>query len=1150
MPQLSTSLSCRRFASYYRVSCLDGQTYQSQPIKDSIAVSLDGIKNGYIPDEAKLKCDRLRHQAKQKGLIESENDAISVVIQCATYVKSKDRGFLTSSNYPNEICAIVTTAMLTPDGQIIPSSTHPMVPRELLGPSENLSLALVNEFDGYLAKNESQFEEAPAWSKFIDRIGSMQSAMFGSRPLAEGYESVDNIYISLQLKLSGMIDTVVRAYDRLERLDKAKKTPLFDMLVGACKARHALPPSQLATISLRTGQMKAEFSLASAQRDTLGAALNLQDGEILALNGPPGTGKTTLLQSVVASLFTRAALLDLPAPLIVGASANNQAVTNIIESFSAEAETPTSEDLLAQEGFMTRWLPRAGEGLGFGLYMASKSKAANTPYLTPDKFDSILHGPGAADTERHYVQSAQRALNGLGKGATLQSTIEHLKKELQLTADQLNLVQQLATELINIDPKCLDSIEGMDELLAQEQQLKSERHSLEQMLHEWMGVIADEGWVQTLLASFGPFKRKRQAQLHHFLSRHQATLQVDQAEWSTLSAQIEHVLAGVTARYQEGRQKVATYQRWVNETRLYCKDATPLSIRQIDERLDVSLRAYAFWLAVHIFEGRWIQEMKETFWSGKSGPWERSGQGVLTRLRLKAMLTPCLVSTFHSLPQSFKYIQGKDKEGNWIESSFFNEIDLLIVDEAGQISPEIAAGSFALAKKALIVGDTLQIEPVWSVPDLVDKSNWVRFIGGPEPDASAFEAFKERGAASSNGSLMRMAQEATAFSLDQGLPAGMYLFEHRRCVEPIIEYCNDLCYQGMLSPQRAESSVNRKELGLPAMGWAYVQGASQTNGSSRSNPEEAKVIAVWVAENLARLKCFYGKPIEEILAVVTPFKAQMSEVRAAFRALNLPEKITIGTVHALQGAERDIVLFSTVYTLRDGRNYFFDQSPNMLNVAVSRAKDSFLVFGDTQILDERTSKPSGVLAKHLFSNQGNEIIIDPSWSARQEFQSKAGDYTVIRTLEGHRQALKKALGDAQEDIIIVSPWITHNALEQDGILNLLEAASKRNVRCTIFYDKALNEKTEQRQALAQSQSEQLVKQLKQAGAHVHALHNLHAKEIFVDDCYLLMGSFNWLSSPRGGPWVRHEVSTRYQGPLVGSEKKAELDALMSLKIKQ
>jgi superfamily I DNA and/or RNA helicase len=81
-----------------------------------------------------------------------------------------------------------------------------------------------------------------------------------------------------------------------------------------------------------------------------------------------------------------------------------------------------------------------------------------------------------------------------------------------------------------------------------------------------------------------------------------------------------------------------------------------------------------------------------------------------------------------------------------------------------------------------------------------------------------------------------------------------------------------------------------------------------------------------------------------------------------------PFGMKIGTIHALQGAERPIVIFSTVYSGNDiGKGYFFDRDnkPNMLNVAVSRAKDCFIVFGNRDIFKENGNTPSSKLIKFL-----------------------------------------------------------------------------------------------------------------------------------------------------------------------------------------
>jgi superfamily I DNA and/or RNA helicase len=72
-------------------------------------------------------------------------------------------------------------------------------------------------------------------------------------------------------------------------------------------------------------------------------------------------------------------------------------------------------------------------------------------------------------------------------------------------------------------------------------------------------------------------------------------------------------------------------------------------------------------------------------------------------------------------------------------------------------------------------------------------------------------------------------------------------------------------------------------------------------------------------------------------------------------------------VHALQGAERPIVILSMVYGPGDVGTMFFDRDnkPNMLNVAVSRAQDNFIVFANTRILNNNARTPSGILSNHL-----------------------------------------------------------------------------------------------------------------------------------------------------------------------------------------
>lgn len=424
---------------------------------------------------------------------------------------------------------------------------------------------------------------------------------------------------------------------------------------------------------------------------------------------------------------------------------------------------------------------------------------------------------------------------------------------------------------------------------------------------------------------------------------------------------------------EEIRSKIETLRNEYSAFEKY-KAAMPDSafeqfdLCQFNDLLD-RVRYAEFWLAVHYYESRWLIESNPISAKQKGKTFENVLDDMYHRL---AMISPCMVMTFFMLPKQFYAYDGNDKKHYYM----YNYIDLLIVDEAGQMSPEIAAASFSLAKKAIIVGDEEQIPPVWGTPRALDIAMAVS--NGVIESRSDYCKLEENGLNCSQSSVMRVAALSCPYKKYKG---SLFLSEHRRCYDEIIEYCNKLVYESKLEPKRGTFANDEKNClkgVLPALGFKQVTAEnSQRAAGSRQNKAEAEAIAVWLKERYEDiLKCYMKEERldkREVLGIITPFRGQSFLIRRYIKKMlsDYSDFIDVGTVHTFQGAERKVIIFSAVYGNKDGC-WFINRSSNLMNVAVSRAKDSFLVFADKECLAGGEKTAAGLLKKMVFTN-GEEI---------------------------------------------------------------------------------------------------------------------------------------------------------------------------------
>ncbi|EFB3795499.1 DNA helicase [Escherichia coli] len=1101
-------------------------------------------------------------------------ETVDVILRPKVYFRLLQHGKDRSAGAPDIVTPIVTPALLSREGFLYPTPAT-SIPRDLLEPLPKgaFSIGEIGQYDKYktihtsfsincddgIDKTAETDEEREAryaalqqeWRQYLDDSERLLKNVAGDwikNP--EQYELAEHGYIVKTAQSGGACFHILSLYDHL--LVCKKVVPLFNRFASreVHAAESLLAPG--AKFSDRLGHSGDKFPLAKAQRDALSHFLDARHGDILAVNGPPGTGKTTLVLSIIATQWARAALEKSEPPVIIATSTNNQAVTNIIEAFGKDFSQGTG----AMAG---RWLP---ELKSFGAYFPSSTRKAEAAkkYQTEDFFNQVESKEYVEDALLFYLEKAKAAFPEKDCSSP-EKVIELLHGQLAAKSEQLirlNATWQTlsqvraARELIANDiEQYLDNLNKL--LSGQEQKITL----LKSAKTEWKKYRAGESLIYSLFSWLPVVRSKRQYQIQLFLEDKLGAL-IAGNQWSdpeTIERNIDGLLNSAEREQTTYRQQIDSaheiilkeqqaVQEWQRlALNLGYEGDEELSFSQADELADTQIRFPAFLLTTHYWEGRWLMDMAsiDDLQEEKK---KKGAKGVTARWQRRMKLTPCVVMTCYMLPGNMQISEHKGQR-KFEKSYLYDFADLLIVDEAGQVLPEVAAASFALAKKALVIGDTEQLPPIWSIAPAIDVGNMLaeKILSGStqEEITEKYTAIADLGKSAASGSVMKIAQFASRYQYDPELARGMSLYEHRRCYDNIIGYCNTLCYHGKLLPKRGREESNL----MPAMGYLHIDGKGELASSgSRYNLLEAETIAVWLAENQQNIEAHYGKSLHEVVGIVTPFSAQVSTIKQALGKQGIStgsneKSLTVGTVHSLQGAERAIVIFSPVYSKHEDGG-FIDSDNSMLNVAVSRAKDSFLVFGDMDLFEvQPASSPRGLLAKYLFESEKNALSFD--YKERKDLKTSGTKIYTLHGVEQHDNFLNQTFENTSKHITIVSPWLTWQRLEQTGFLDSMIAACSRGINVTIVTDRSYN--TEHNDFEKRKEKQQNFKaaleKLNALGIATKLVNRVHSKIVIGDGGLLCVGSFNWFSATREARYERYDTSMVY----CGDNLKGEIEAI-------
>lgn len=711
-----------------------------------------------------------------------------------------------------------------------------------------------SDWQTYISKVEDNFKE---------RTGK---DFFSTDVLADENGNIHQLYDEyLHGKTIVIKDDTVFATSHIVNLlshivsDVNTKLPLLESMLLDRRGKKTMVDHTLGNrIRGHVGQMKNGYPLANAQRDAVHCFHDLKDGEVLAVSGPPGTGKTTMLQSIVADMLVRTTLVaknnpnSISSPLILATSANNKAITNIIDAFSS-----SNEDI-SNVRMDSRWLLYDADGVEKFVPMAT--------YLPSNSVDS-------KKVRDYFITDAD---GGGNYGALRMRYFKDPSDFYDRASTILGGTHKSAESIMLLLSKIMDIYQN--QLIKIDNLITGNPHSIDMLKEE----------IDKIKQKYGKNEKVKKL--------------------------IDDYLADDPAN-------------------------RPMEAEFIDRLLDLTLRYDLYWLAVHYNECQWIKRLES----------QRKDTNYLKRVYGKFLfdeiryVCPCIVSTFFRAPKLFEF---KHKDGR--RNYNYGFADLLIVDEAGQVSPEIGLPTFALAKKAIVVGDIKQIPPVYSVPEITDEDYWKKNVKRDASDS------QHNLLSCCKSSIMAIAEKRCPFerTTKQGVRKdGLFLNEHRRCVDEIIDYSNQLIYGGELSPKRGSSAKNCLTMNLPPMGIYVNESPSKIKDGSRFNKGEVEVIKNWIKANESSILEAYSAPdkpkkITDLINIITPFKAQSSLIHQD----DYLRKFPAGTVHTFQGAESPIVIFSMVYGKNDNP-VFIKSNHELMNVAVSRAKDHFIVVGSKACLE-------------------------------------------------------------------------------------------------------------------------------------------------------------------------------------------------------
>ncbi|MCJ8173428.1 DEAD/DEAH box helicase [Clostridium botulinum] len=757
----------------------------------------------------------------------------------------------------------------------------------------------------------------------------------------------------------------------------------IDIENDAKEIEHTLEPN-----NIPMGKWPSKYGLSLMQQVAVNTALKELGNSrgVFSVNGPPGTGKTTLLRDVISNIIVNRAkelaeyenpkdafkkssdcikiktnkgfeipfhpyILDenLKEYGITIVSNNNNAVENISKELPELKAIENFKDYLGADYFRDT----SDRVLGmetWGLISATLGKKANCSkfvkdfwwggfykiYENEDEKNKVLTW---ADEKKRFldkykeIENYKNELNKFKDAIDVEEDIIlNIQKKNNMLEDILNGIELAKEEYKNVEDdnnEAKESVDILDELINnhlskkpsffsriinrnkyKEYKLELEKYNSnkKEALGYWLNIKNNLRKVKVKIDDFKVEKRKIEKELN----KHKARLEEINKVKSKYSKDLEGLYP--KAYWEKSKDKQQIDCLWITkelnnkrcELFLLALQIHKAFVLNAKEPMKNNLGLFMNYLSGNEIQGDYLKHMSE-FWNSLF------------------LVVPVISSPFASIQRMYRHLS---KE----------EIGWLLIDEAGQALPQTAIGSIWRSKRVMVVGDPLQVEPVSTIP-----LSLIEIIG---------KAWNVEDIVSKTLSVQGMADKINRYGTSRGeLWIGCPLRVHRRCENPMFSISNKIAYDNKMI-----YGTIGKDTQLPIENsiWIDCRGAS-SGGKSHYIKEQGEVIYKIIKE------CINENKLPD-LYVISPFTTVVSGLKKKIRKLKdelnfidskaLEEwiKKSIGTVHTFQGKEVPIVIICLgVDEDHEGATNWASNSPNILNVAITRAKKKVIIVGNKKL---------------------------------------------------------------------------------------------------------------------------------------------------------------------------------------------------------